>query len=138
MGGAQGRGRSPSGTMSPAGARGPDGAPAGPGGVEEDRSGRRVRTGAGSFREDDQPAGRSGWVTSEPVSDADEVSAPGRVTGRQLRELLADDAWLDELIDRSEQGGVALTGPGGFLPEMIKAVLERGLAAELERVKFPV
>ena len=24
-----------------------------------------------------------------------------------------------------------MTGPGGFLPEMIKAVLERGLAAEL-------
>ena len=56
---------------------------------------------------------------------------PPRVTGRQLRELLADDMWLDELIDRAEEGGVALTGAGGFLPEMIKAVLERGLAAEL-------
>jgi putative transposase len=29
---------------------------------------------------------------------------PGRVSGRQLREQLA--AWLDELIDRAEQGGV--------------------------------
>ncbi len=53
------------------------------------------------------------------------------MTGRQLRELLADDSWLDELIDRSQQGGAQLTGDGGFLPEMIKAVLERGLAAEL-------
>ena len=56
---------------------------------------------------------------------------PARATGRGLRELLADDTWLDELIDRADEGGVTLTGPGGFLPEMIKAVLERGLAAEL-------
>ncbi|MCW2621130.1 MAG: transposase mutator type [Frankiales bacterium] len=56
---------------------------------------------------------------------------PAKVSGRQLRELLADDMWLDELIDRSSEGGVSLTGEGGFLPELIKAVLERGLAAEL-------
>ena len=31
----------------------------------------------------------------------------------------------------SDERGVALTGAGGFLPEMIKAVLERGMAAEL-------
>ena len=72
-------------------------------------------------------------MPAEP-SLADQVigpAGPPRVTGRQLRELLADDMWLDELIDRAEEGGVALTGEGGFLPEMIKAVLERGLAAEL-------
>src|SRR6476660_3266013 len=61
----------------------------------------------------------------------DEPVGPGRVTGKQLRELMADDAWLDDLIDSAQQGGVQLTGQGGFLPEMIKAVLERGLAAEL-------
>ena len=66
-----------------------------------------------------------------PADEPGEAPAPGRVTGRQLRQLFADDTWLDELIDRAEQGGVALTGDGGFLPEMIKAVLERGLAAEL-------
>ena len=38
---------------------------------------------------------------------------------------------LDEVMDRVDAGGLALTGEGGFLPEMIKAVLERGLAAEL-------
>lgn len=65
-----------------------------------------------------------------PRAEDDGPGPPG-VTGRQLRELLADDAWLDELVDRADQGGVQLTGPGGFLPEMIKAVLERGLAAEL-------
>ncbi len=64
-----------------------------------------------------------------PVEDG--VPGPGRVSGRQLRELLADDTWLDELVDRAQEGGVQLTGAGGFLPEMIKAVLERGLVAEL-------
>ena len=56
---------------------------------------------------------------------------PARSTGARLREQLADDVWLEELIDRASEGGVQLTGPGGFLPELIKAVLERGLAAEL-------
>jgi putative transposase len=70
-------------------------------------------------------------VMTEGSSGGREPGAPGRVSGRQLRQLLADDMWLDELIDRADEGGVALTGPGGFLPEMIKAVLERGLAAEL-------
>lgn len=60
-----------------------------------------------------------------------EWGPPERVSGRQLREQLADDTWLDELIDRAEQGGVQLTGEGGFLPELVKAVLERGLSAEL-------
>ena len=72
---------------------------------------------------------QSSSVPSSPVDD--EVPGPARSTGRQLRELLADDVWLDELIDRAEAGGVRLTGEGGFLPEMIKAVLERGMKAEL-------
>ena len=67
----------------------------------------------------------------EPAGRGDPPGPPAAVTGRQLRESLADDVWLDELIDRAGQGGVALTGEGGFLPELVKAVLERGLAAEL-------
>lgn len=54
--------------------------------------------------------------------DSGQVPGPPRLSGRQLRELVADDLWLDELIDRADEGGVALTGPGGSLPEMIKAV----------------
>jgi len=67
------------------------------------------------------------------VPDGGIAGGGGRplVSGRQLRELLADDGWLDELIDRADDGGIALTGEGGFLPELVKAVLERGLAAEL-------
>ncbi|MGH3658253.1 MAG: transposase, partial [Micromonosporaceae bacterium] len=37
---------------------------------------------------------------------------------------------LDQVMARADAGELALTGDGGFLPEMIKAVLERGLAAE--------
>src|SRR5690625_2172649 len=38
---------------------------------------------------------------------------------------------LDEVMARVDAGELALTGEGGFLPSMIKAVLERGLQAEL-------
>jgi putative transposase len=46
---------------------------------------------------------------------------------------LVDGPWLAELIDSAavEDGGLRLTGEGGFLPALIKAVLERGLQAEL-------
>jgi len=68
-----------------------------------------------------------GWMPSADDGGLDEP----RFSGRQLRELIADDAWLDEVIDRADEGGVSLTGPSGFLPEMIKAVLERGLSVSL-------
>ena len=62
-------------------------------------------------------------------------AAPGRAApqqaARQLREQLADERWLEDLLAGADQSGVRLTGPGGFLPELIKAVLEKGLAAEL-------
>src|SRR5664279_5461883 len=38
---------------------------------------------------------------------------------------------LDKLMAASDERGVTLTGEGGFLPEMIRAVLERGMDAEL-------
>jgi putative transposase len=38
---------------------------------------------------------------------------------------------LDRLMERVDGDGLRLAGEGGFLPEMIKAVLERGLQAEL-------
>ena len=49
---------------------------------------------------------------------------------RLQRELFSDDL-VDELLARADERGVALTGQGGFLPEMIKSVLERGMDAEL-------
>ena len=58
------------------------------------------------------------------------VSA-GEPEARRLRREFFDDEVLDKLIGASGERGVALTGEGGFLPEMIKAVLERGMKAEL-------
>jgi hypothetical protein len=58
---------------------------------------------------------------------------PGR--GQQvapLRELI-DDRLLDALLEssRDEAGGLRLTGEGSLLGELVKAVLERALQAEL-------
>jgi putative transposase len=55
------------------------------------------------------------------------VPAGGRAARAPLREL------LDELLERSkdEAGGLRLTGEGSMLGEMVAAVLERALAAEL-------
>lgn len=50
---------------------------------------------------------------------------------RKLRREMFSDEVLDELMARTDERGVALTGEGGFLPEMIKAVLERGMDTEL-------
>nr|WP_244298520.1 IS256 family transposase [Micromonospora cremea] len=44
---------------------------------------------------------------------------------------MVDAGLLDEVMRRVDAGEVALTGEGGFLPEMLKAVLQRGLQAEL-------
>lgn len=44
---------------------------------------------------------------------------------------LVDAGLLDDLMARVDAGELRLTGEGGFLPGLIKAVLERGLAAEL-------
>src|ERR1700741_21833 len=53
--------------------------------------------------------------------------APGRAAINQIIE----GGLLDDVMARADAGELRLTGEGGFLPEMIKAVLERGLAAEL-------
>ena len=57
-------------------------------------------------------------------------SEPGPEARRLRRELFSDDL-VDELLARAGERGVALTGKDGFLPEMIKSVLERGMDAEL-------
>jgi putative transposase len=44
---------------------------------------------------------------------------------------LVDGPWLDAMLASVDRQGLQLTGEGGFLPALIKAVLERGLAAEL-------
>jgi putative transposase len=60
-----------------------------------------------------------------PAALADEPGAARAAVNEML-----DAGLLDELMDRVDAGGLRLTGDGGFLPEMIKAVLERGLRVE--------
>jgi putative transposase len=70
---------------------------------------------------DDQqahPLGADDTVAGEPASARDAVNR------------MVEAGLLDQLMSQVDAGELALTGDGGFLPEMIKAVLERGLAAE--------
>ena len=53
------------------------------------------------------------------------------LSARETVEQMVRAGLLDAVFDRVETGDVQLTGQGGLLPEMIKAVLERGLQAEL-------
>src|SRR6201995_2693531 len=60
---------------------------------------------------------------------ASEPEAAGRA--RAAVEEMIEAGLVDRVVSQAESGELALTGEGGFLPEMVKAVLERGLAAEL-------
>ena len=70
-----------------------------------------------------------GEGTSGPGGTAEAAGRPERVP---LRELM-DDRLLDALLERSRDaaGGLRLTGEGSMLGELVAAVLERALAAEL-------
>jgi putative transposase len=66
------------------------------------------------------------WSEGAEAPDEDD-----RSRARRLRQEVFDDDLVDRLLAATDERGVALTGSGGFLPEMIKAVLERGMSAEL-------
>ena len=59
------------------------------------------------------------------------AAAASTPAARALRKELFSDELLDQLMSRVDQDGVSLTGKGGFLPELVRAVLERGMDAEL-------
>ncbi|WP_142102488.1 IS256 family transposase [Pseudonocardia cypriaca] len=71
-------------------------------------------------------------MTGEPRAGhplgADDDAGP--VTARDAVNSMIEAGLLDQLMSQVDAGELALTGDGGFLPEMIKAVLERGLAVE--------
>ncbi len=83
------------------------------------------------------PSGVADQLVSATLDDMakrsrkDEPVPPARAAARKLVAEMAGQGWLDDLMSKAGDDGVALTGDGGFLPEMIKAVLERGLEAEL-------
>src|SRR5690242_17864421 len=67
----------------------------------------------------------SGQLSAELSPDAPAVDLSATV------KAVLDDQLLDEMVARVRADGARLTGPGSFLSEMVKAVLERGLQAEL-------
>ena len=68
-------------------------------------------------------------MSTQDGQDLEQV-APG--AARELRRALVSDAQIDEAIAQAGGQGITLTGDGGLLPELVKAVLERGLAVELD------
>src|SRR5690242_529875 len=70
-------------------------------------------------------------MTEDPQQGAAVGAVPGSApAARQAINEMMDAGLLDDLMSRIDAGSLQLTGDGGFIPEMIKAVLERGLAAE--------
>ena len=59
------------------------------------------------------------------------MPALNRAARRAGLDALVDEAWLDEAVAQVRADGGRLTGPGGFISELIKKVLERGLQVEL-------
>ncbi|MDG4665024.1 IS256 family transposase [Mycobacterium sp. 236(2023)] len=60
-----------------------------------------------------------------------DVSTDEPMSGAEAMEALKSAGVLDDVLAKIDAGQLQLTGQGGFLAEMVKAVLERGLAAEL-------
>jgi len=79
-------------------------------------------------------------VTTEPT-EADVSEKPSKTAakraeraqgpGRAAAAELAASGALDGLFAKIDAGEIDLTGDGGFIPELIKATLERGLNSEL-------
>jgi putative transposase len=56
---------------------------------------------------------------------------PEFAPARQAINEMVEAGLLDHLMAKVDADGLALTGQGGLLPELVKAVLERGLQSEL-------
>ena len=64
---------------------------------------------------------------AEPVVD----EAVSRAAAARVVADLIDDRMIDAMVAQARSGELRLAGPGGFLNEMIRAVLNRGLQAEM-------
>ena len=53
------------------------------------------------------------------------------MTAREAVDKMVQAGMLDDLMSQVDSGDLRLTGEGGFLPELVRKVLEAGLAAEL-------
>ena len=70
-------------------------------------------------------------VTEKPSKTAAKRAARAAGPGRAAAAELAASGALDGLFAQIDAGEIDLTGDGGFIPELIKATLERGLHTEL-------
>lgn len=69
-------------------------------------------------------------------SQSTDTSMPGSAPASESRrpvnpDELIDQQWLDGLLERVDEQGLQLAGEGGFLPTLVKAVLERGPQTKL-------
>jgi len=72
-------------------------------------------------------------TTTQAASASDRTTgSPGSgAMARAFREMLLSDEIIDQVLTEVGPDGLRLTGDGGFLPQLVKAVLERGLRVEL-------
>jgi putative transposase len=75
----------------------------------------------------EQIAGGPRLPLAEPVVDE---AAARRAAAKAVADLV-DAKTMDAILEQVKGDGLRLTGPGGFLSELVKSVLERGLQAEL-------
>lgn len=73
----------------------------------------------------------AGVAAASAVSEAASARA-ARSAARAAVEQLVDRQALDDMLAKVKADGLRLTGPGGFLTEMVASVLERGLATGLD------
>lgn len=67
-------------------------------------------------------------MQQDPLGTAAAESSP---SAREMVDQMVEAGLFDELMSKVDEGGLALTGEGGLLPELVKTVLERGLQAEM-------
>src|SRR5215203_1252269 len=65
------------------------------------------------------------------TSEASGLGPDQPVTARESVEKMVQAGMLDDLMNQVDSGDLQLTGDGGFLPELVRRVLEAGLQAEL-------
>ena len=65
------------------------------------------------------------------ASEAPGLGSDQPVTAREAVDKMVQAGMLDDLMNQVDSGDLQLTGEGGFLPELVKRVLEAGLQAEL-------
>jgi len=96
---------------------------------------RTAVTEAAGLEDDSAAEGVAARLVAEvprlPLAGAPVDAQAARAAARAAVTEVLDGQVLDQMLGRVKADGLRLTGPDGFLTELVKKVLERGLAAEL-------